>query len=505
VLAVFGLVFAASRSAIACVLTAFVIQGFLDIRPHLITLLFTAILLATRQRPWAPWLWPPLVAIWANLHGGYAFGVGAIAVIAVFQALRGAPRGRLAWGVGLSLLAMLANPWGYRLLAYPLDYLHPDSPFRTIFEWRPPPFGLDPRGYQGRFWGFALLAALGLPAALRRDDARDLAVLGLVTFAMAATSRRFIPLFAVTAAPLVGFSVRALGARLRPGPRGRLALTAAAVAAAAFLVHGVRLHPRALDRWTRADLYPEAGVAALNAMGPPRRVLNDYVWGGYILLHAPGAQVFIDQRANTLYDEAIVRDYRFLTTGKPGARQRLAAYGADAALVRTGSPMAAGLRREPGGWIPVYTDTLATLLVPPDAPHRAPIAPAGDPPELRLRRAAAAEQRGDLAGAAAILEEAIAADPLLMRSYGQLARIRARAGDAAGVRRAIERGLRAQPRRRDDLYEAEARAWESAGRPARALEALDHVGRRGPFDDRRRIDAWIAELELKLRPAPDRE
>lgn len=496
--------FAVTRSAIVCALVAFVCQGFLDIRPHLITLLFTGILLATRRRPWAPWLWPPLVALWANLHGGYAFGVGVIAIVAVFQARRGAPRGLLALGVALSLLAMLANPWGYRLLTYPLDYLQPDSPFRTILEWRPPPFGLDPRGFEGRFWWFALLAALGLPSALRREGERDIAVLALVTFAMAVTSRRFIPLFAVTAAPLVGLWVRGLGSRLRAGPRVRLALAAAALAGSAFLVHGVRLHPRYLDRWTRADTYPEAALRVLNALGPPERVLNHYVWGGYILLHAPAARVFIDQRANTVYDETIVRDYRFLTTGKPGAHERVARYGADAALVNTGSPLAAGLLREPGAWIPVYADALATILVPPDSPLRGSTRQAGDHPDVLLQRAGNALRRGDLARAEALLEKAIALDPLVLRSYAGLAQLHARAGDRAGVTRSIERGLRAEPRRRDTLYEAEARAWELAGEPALALEALARVGLRGPFDDRGRIDRWIARLELDLTSESDR-
>ena len=497
VLAVFALVYAITRSAIVCVLVAFVSQGFLDIRPHLITLLFTGILLATRRRPWAPWLWPPLVALWANLHGGYPFGVGVIAILAVGQARRGAARGRLLLAVGLSVLAMLANPWGYRLLTYPLDYLQPESPFRSITEWRPPPFGLDPRGFEGRFWWFAGLAALGLPLAVRRE--RELVALAVVTFAMAATSRRFIPLFAVTAAPLAGLFVQALGTRLRPGPRGRLALAVAALLASVFLVHGVRLVPRALDRWTRADVYPEAALRVLNALGPPERVLNDYVWGGFILLHAPAARVFIDQRANTVYDEAIVRDYRFFTTGRAGLHERLAGYGADAALVRTRSPLAARLRRAPGGWVPVYADALATILVPPDSPLRERTVQAGDHPDALLGRAERAERRGDLARSAALLEEAIALDPLLMRSYAQLARVHARSRDRAGVSRSIERGVRAQPRRSDFLYEAEARAWESVGEPALALEALAHVGRRGPFEDRRRIDRWIARLSADRR------
>ncbi len=85
VCAIFALVFATTRRAcgpgsewsagFACLLAAFVCEGFLDVRPHLITLLFTGVLILTHRKRWAPWLWPPLVALWANLHAGYLFGV----------------------------------------------------------------------------------------------------------------------------------------------------------------------------------------------------------------------------------------------------------------------------------------------------------------------------------------------------------------------------------------------------------------------------------------------
>ena len=90
--------------------------------------------------------------------------------------------------------------------------------------------------------------------------------------------------------------------------------------------------------------------------------------------------------------------------------------------------------------------------------------------------------------------------PLRGESHvAKLARVHARSRDRAGVTRSIERGVRAQPRRSDFLYEAEARAWGSAGEPALALEALAQVGRWGPFEDRQRIDRWIARLSAGRR------
>ncbi|MEE8474648.1 MAG: hypothetical protein V3T01_04815 [Myxococcota bacterium] len=517
VCAIFFLVFATTRrtcgpgskwsAGFACLIAAFVCEGFLDVRPHLITLLFTGVLILTHRKRWAPWLWPPLIALWANLHAGYVFGVGVIGLIVLVRTLKIDPgagrwRWKLRWsgprrlwlGLAFSLLAMLANPWGAELLAYPLEYLQPRSPFRTISEWQAPPWGWDPRSFEGRFWWVALLAAAGFRAGWRRE--RELVALSLVTFAMAVVSRRFIPLFAVTAAPLIGLLFRDLGARWPARPAGSLRLmpAVAALAIATLLVSGVRLVPRFLDRWTRADTYPEAAIQVLNELGPPRRVFNDYVWGGYILLRAPEARVFIDQRANTVYDESILHDYRFLISGKPGLRDRLSGYGADAALVRTGSPVAEGLARGPGAWTAVYSDSLATILLPPDSPFRGKAKSPQAHPDVLIRYAGLEEERGNYGGAAGLLRQARDQDPLLMRVYARLARVRARVGDARGVARSIEHGLRVQPRRKDFLRQAEARAYESMGETELALQALAKVSLRGPFDDRGHIDRWIRRL-----------
>jgi hypothetical protein len=94
---------------------------FLDIRPHELTLLFVGIVLLTRDKPWAPWLWPPLMVLWCNLHGGFVFGFGAIGLFALIETLRASFAAkrlaidlRLWTGVALGL-AFLCNPWGWRI------------------------------------------------------------------------------------------------------------------------------------------------------------------------------------------------------------------------------------------------------------------------------------------------------------------------------------------------------------------------------------------------------
>jgi hypothetical protein len=95
---------------------------FFDIRPHEVTLAFVALVILTRERPGAPWLWPPLMVLWANLHGGFVFGFGAIGLFALVETLRRSHSAgrlvidRLLWlCVAATGLAFLCNPWGWRI------------------------------------------------------------------------------------------------------------------------------------------------------------------------------------------------------------------------------------------------------------------------------------------------------------------------------------------------------------------------------------------------------
>ena len=130
-------------------------------------------------------------------------------------------------GVALALLAFLANPWGLRILEYPIAYLDSNSPFREILEWQRPPFELDPRQFSGRFFWLLLAVALGAVLELRERllDGRAggdlyLVALATVTTAMALTSRRFIPLFAITSLPLVARLVAEVARAARTPPAG---------------------------------------------------------------------------------------------------------------------------------------------------------------------------------------------------------------------------------------------------------------------------------------------
>lgn len=481
---------------------------FIDIRPHLVTLLLVAIVMRTRDSRAALWLWPGLMLAWVNLHAGFVFGLGAVGLHAVIETLERSHAARQLrmpareWlAVGACLLAWLANPWGWHILEYPLAYLTGDTPYRTLIEWHRTPFGFDPRHFEARFWACAAVAIVGAALSVRRR--RYPVALASVTLAMAITSRRFIPLFLVTAAPLMAIAFAALQERWfarRPALTTATASSAAALAGAALaLVLVFQSYPRddLLTRWTAQREFPHAAVTYLEATGA-RRILNHYSWGGYLMLHAPETTVFIDGRANTLYDDPFYARYRELAAGR--GLEFLDRYTIDAALLRHG-PLATALRRAPHHWKPIYDDASAIILVPPreretDWPDATRLL--AEDPEWLLRQAWHARADGEYERGLSLARKAIESQPLLIPAYGALALIHAERGDYDLARSEIDAAIATAPRYRERLRAMEANAYERVGAYEQALVALRASVPSGPFLQRDQTYERIEKIERKL-------
>ena len=173
----------------------------------------------------------PLIGLlWANLHGSAILALPACVAIAVVAAPLGARWG--AWprrplgpillaGLG-GIAAMLLNPYGPSLLAYPFDRGVASAFTPVIVEWRSPDFGaIELLPFRLLLAGL-LLAAVWLPA--RSRDPYLLLTAAAWTFA-ALGSVRFLsiagPLLVVALSPAVGASVAGWFGRVAPSGRGR--------------------------------------------------------------------------------------------------------------------------------------------------------------------------------------------------------------------------------------------------------------------------------------------
>jgi hypothetical protein len=114
---------------------------FLIVRAQLFSLaLFPVLLLLLRAEARAPsrriWLAVPLLALWANLHGGVLLGLAVVAAYLVLDRPRSTPVTALA-ALALSGAALLATPAGLRTINYYASVLHGEAAAGHYGLWAP--------------------------------------------------------------------------------------------------------------------------------------------------------------------------------------------------------------------------------------------------------------------------------------------------------------------------------------------------------------------------------
>jgi hypothetical protein len=347
--------------------SAYVMVSFATVRPQVISWLLLAILVVLllhlrAEHRYRPWLVVPLFALWANLHGLYAVGLGVLVVHALFTvggATSLAPRRVTAAGMTLAAFAASAlTPAGVEGLAYPVRYLRPDD-WGTAFiaEWQSPDL-TDPR-----HWGLVLLIGATIVFGRGRAPAW-VAVLALVGFAMALLATRNAPLAALLSFPMLALSLEdRLRPRRRPSsnPAARRAIetgvSAVLIVAIAVVVGGMQRGEDAV-----AASFPVDAVDELVVAQPEARLLVEYDWGGYAIhrLYDRGGRVFIDGRSD-MYPRHIFEDYLALRQAQHGWEGLADAHRVEAILLPPGAPLVAATRE--AGWCEAHRDERAVLLL----------------------------------------------------------------------------------------------------------------------------------------------
>jgi hypothetical protein len=355
-------------------------------RPQLLNSLFAGLLLVGlvryREGRLSPWLLPPFLWIWANLHSGFVVGVvlsGLFVAGEAFDAWRGGrgslprPRiSRLAIALAISLPLAAVNPFGVQTLLFAIGTLSSPLIQNNIQEWSSPDFHTLPGLL---LEGLLILTLAGL--ATRRVSLRSSDwLLALATLYLAFSSQRHVPLFVLAAAPLYGRSAQALLERAirlpnRDPERGReLRLSLALVnLAVLFAVAAGMIAYRALPSLTVESeaaairgVEPVDATAALLQLGKPMRVFNYYDYGGYLIWRSypDGGRVFIDGRVE-VYGTAIFSQYlrvNYLASDWPAV---IAGANPDAIIMPSGHPLVT-LLKQAAGWQEFHRDAVATVF-----------------------------------------------------------------------------------------------------------------------------------------------
>jgi hypothetical protein len=346
----------------------------LALRPHMIGYLLLALelLILHFSRTRRQWLFTlvPLFCIWVNCHASFFFGLivlGVALVCAFLPEIRWgllvstpwAPerRNTLLICAVLSVAALFLNPIGSRLVVYPLDvFFRQPLNLAGISEWRPPaPDDL-------RFWALLLGAGAMLLVPLLRFAAVRVEEFLLVSigFALAICHQRMLFVFGLLAAPVLCRLSADLWDRYQP-ERDRVWLNASIMALAAVVVVFAFPSARQLDELVRKSS-PVQAVDFLRRSGLSGNLLNEYVYGGYLIWAAPERKVFIDGRADVYEKAGVLGEYGDWIGVRSDPKLLLAKYRIGVCLLSRTAPIARVMPLLPG-WKRVYSDDLAVLFV----------------------------------------------------------------------------------------------------------------------------------------------
>jgi hypothetical protein len=276
-----------------------------------------------RQNGRAPlWLMPPLFCLWVNTHGSWFIGMILFSTIVATGLVRlkwgmvesepWTPSQRkklfLAWGASVGVL--FVNPFGERLVFYPLDLAFRQKlNIAHIAEWVSVDFH-NPRGKVV----LGLLIIL-LISALLRPRRWTLAEVAVVLFALYSglTYVRFLFLVAIVVTPVLAKILDFV-----PPYRPELDTPKINTFVILLMIAGVVYYwPRESQlQATVGEQYPVKAVSYLQAHPPSGRVLNSYLWGGYLNWKDPDVKVFVDSRVDIFEYTGVFKDYLDLTALK---------------------------------------------------------------------------------------------------------------------------------------------------------------------------------------------
>jgi hypothetical protein len=329
-----------------------------------------------RQRGDAPlWLLPPLFCLWINTHGSWSLGLILFSLIGI-SGLVGGTWGRIEstrWtptqlrkliiAGAASLGALFVNPFGWRLVYYPLDLAFNQRLNIThVAEW----ITVDFHTIRGKL---VLVLVIGLLlSALIRNRRWNLGELLILLFALYSglTYVRFLILLGIVVAPVVA-QILDFFPRYRPHEDTPMLNTAVILTLIAAMIYA---WPRSakVEKSVARD-YPAGLLPYLQAHPLQGNMLNYYLWGGYLGWKNPQIKDFVDSRVDIFEYEGVLKDYLdilSLTNIDSIVQKHHIRY----VLFPPGEGFTYALQHDPQHWKVLYQDRVCLLFEKqPDASY----------------------------------------------------------------------------------------------------------------------------------------
>jgi hypothetical protein len=314
----------------------------------------------------------PMLALWANLHGGFIVGLATLALfgsVMLIQDLldgRGPQRGLTILAIlAASTLATLATPYGFGTWQAIAHAMRNPRTREVVDDWQPLLTTLTAMRQRNRAGAIPMFVALAMFIALAgsvffaRSTDLPMVAIAAVMIVAALIAMRNLPLAVIaTVIPLAHqFSLRPSGHRRKPRLLSRILVD---VAATAVLIGTGLLSPK-----LRAGSHKPVG--AIRFMREHRlsgNIMAKFDWGEYVIWYmAPASRIFIDGRYDTVYPPVVIDNYLAFHFGAPIAKGFLSQYPHDFVLIDNSDIAPLAQASAAPQWKCLYRDATCSLFV----------------------------------------------------------------------------------------------------------------------------------------------
>jgi hypothetical protein len=371
-------------AGVATLLAVWTALPNIGVRPRVFTILFASIYLVLLDRfskgvkeRWV-WLLVPLMALWANLHGGFFIGLALIGLTAVGMVLdrwagvleqpeKFRSRLRLLALVFVAcVLAVLLNPYGIKLYTGPIAVLRSSIFQDLVVDWLSPDFHLPTTRP-------LMLLLLGTIAVLalspKRPKPSEILLFLATVYATLKTQRNSV-ILALVSAPLFANYFQLWFDSTRFGksfgttsstPNRRLAVLFSIALLLPLIAFAIKLKSAVYSTPTQESL--RVPVQAMEYLKQNGITGNTFaapnVWGAYVLWTAPDNPVYIDGR--DVYPDTFVKEFVDITFGRADWRGIFEQRGVKIVVIEPDSMLARQLGEAPG-WERIYQDDMSVVF-----------------------------------------------------------------------------------------------------------------------------------------------
>ncbi len=364
-------------------------------RPHIFTFLLLTLWLimldqfrAGKIKRW--WVFPALMLLWVNLHGGFIIGFivwfiygFGLAWDILFNRIeleeKLMPKFWRYYLLGgcSSFIVSLINPSGFTLWAKVLGHVGSRYLADITHEFQSPNF------HDVTFWPFLFtIALLVIALGLGKKRAKPEFLFNAAAWLMLGLySMRNIPLFAIVSAPLLASALEELLLNTSPdikfsawikGLDNRLQVLDrqlkgtfwplfSTIIVIISLAVGIKFDIEGQGYALDPKVFPIHAVDWLEDNPQEGEMFNYFTWGGYLEYRLwPEKQVFIDSKSD-FYGEDFVRQYGQVIAQQNGWEDVLEKYDVEWAILPADEPAVNAIQTEIG-WKVIYEDKTTTIL-----------------------------------------------------------------------------------------------------------------------------------------------